>query len=136
MNSPGGGFFPKPLWHPPISTSWIFSILVLIGASNVEALPPAFLTLVLTPLGFFFVFMIALFAYELGAVEATFALLFFLLMIWSHNQYKEGFASGTVDWVQNNKRWFAEVVLKEKPVGIKEKDVTTYPVQGDSSSSK
>ena len=56
-------------------------------------------------------------------------------MIWTSKERQEGFGnpSGTVDWVTNNKRWFAEVVLKEKPMGIKERDVATFPVQGDNS---
>jgi hypothetical protein len=132
---PGGGFFlEKPIWHPPISVPWIISIFLVIGASNVDALPPQIHTWLLHPLGFFLTFMVALAAYDSGFPPAAFALFFLLLMLWTSKQRREGFGghSGTVDWVTNNKRWFSEVVLKEKPLGIKEKDVATYPVQGDS----
>ena len=46
-------------------------------------------------------------------------------------EMKEGFVvpSGTIDWVTNNKKWFVEKVLMEKPVAIQEKEVSTYPVQ-------
>jgi len=44
---------------------------------------------------------------------------------------KEGFMvpSGAIDWVTNNKKWFVEKVLMEKPIAIQEKEVSTYPVQ-------
>jgi hypothetical protein len=131
---PGGMFFEPPIWHPPISVAWIISILLMIGSVNVEALPTQVHSVLMHPAGFFMTFMIAIAAYDAGAIPATFAILFFLLMIWSYKQRKEEFAlSGTVDWVNTNKRWFVESVLKEKPLGIKEKDVSTYPVQGDNS---
>jgi predicted membrane protein len=46
-------------------------------------------------------------------------------------EIKEGFVipSGTIDWVNNKKKWFVEKVLMEKPIGIQEKEVSTYPVQ-------
>jgi hypothetical protein len=57
-------------------------------------------------------------------------------MVWSaeQSQNTEGFLSGvnTVDWVTNSKRWFVEKVLHERPLGIQEKDVNTYPIQGSS----
>jgi hypothetical protein len=85
----------------------------------------------------------------------AFALLFVLLMMWSAEMSNEegwrgggggeaigGRAAGSgeevdmflnysdMDYVNNNKRWFVERVLKEKPLGIQEKDVATYPVSG------
>ena len=136
--SPGGGFLPDtPIWHPPISVPWIVSLLVLIGAANVEVLPPQLLHVLTHPVGFFVVLLIALGAYDVGFPPAAFAILFLLLMVWSTHQRRksEGFtgASGTVDWVTNNKRWFVEAVLKEKPLGVQDKNVSTYPVQGDNS---
>jgi hypothetical protein len=133
---PGGGFLTeKPIWHPPISVPWMLSLFIIIGASNVEAMPPQLQTALLHPLGFFATFLLALGAYDSGFPPAAFAILFFLLMLWTQRKRQEGFGShsGAVDWVTNNKRWFAEVVLKEKPMGIKERDVRTYPVQGDNS---
>lgn len=130
--TPGGAF--TPMWHPPVPMEWILSFLLLIAASNMEALPPFIHQTLLHPAGFFFTFLFAVAAFDAGYTVAPFAVLFFLLLLWVTKERSEGFqASGTVDWVQNTSRWFSEVVLKEKPAGIREKDVNTYPVQGDSS---
>jgi hypothetical protein len=37
--------------------------------------------------------------------------------------------AGALEWVTNNKKWFVEKVLKEKPIAIQEKEVPTYPIQ-------
>lgn len=125
---------PGPIWHPPIPTEWILSFLILVGASNIEALPPQVSRTILHPAGFFITFLFAIAAFDAGYTIAPFAILFCLLLSWVTNERNEGFqVAGTVDWVQNNKRWFVESVLKEKPLGIKDKDVNTYPVQGDNS---
>ena len=138
----GGAFFPsaaaammKPIWHPPIPASWIVTILLLVASVNLNALPPQIFKFLVHPFGFFTTLMLALFAYDGGSAPVSFALVFLLLMAWSKFQRSEGFSgpAGTVDWVTNTKRWFVEVVLKEKPLGIQEKKETTYPVQGDSS---
>jgi hypothetical protein len=132
--SPPGGAL-KPIWHPPISMEWILSFLILIAASNIEAMPPVFSQTILHPAGFFFTFLIAVYAFDAGYKVAPIAVLFYLLLAWVAKEHgKEGFqAAGTIDWVQNHSRWFSEVVLKENPKGIKDRDVATYPVQGDSS---
>jgi hypothetical protein len=125
-----------PIWYPPISAPWIVSILLLIAAVNVEALPDMVHRTVLHPAGFFVLFLVALGAYDAGFPPAAFAILYFVLIMWTARQKRmEGFhsVSGTMDWVTTSKRWFVEAVLKEKPMGIQEKDVNTYPVQGDNS---
>jgi hypothetical protein len=70
----------------------------------------------------------------MGFVPGAFAVLFFLLMVWSAHKSKqtEGFlnASNTIDWVNNSQRWFVEKTLKENPKGIQEKSVDTFPIQG------
>ena len=138
----GGAFFPtamttamRPLWHPPISASWIVTILLLVAAVNLRALPPQILRFLMSPFGFFATLILALFAYDGGSAPAAFALVFMLLMAWSRYQRSEGFSgpAGAVDWVGNSKRWFVEVVLKEKPLGIRERREVTYPVQDDNS---
>lgn len=133
----GGVFFERmpPIWYPPISVPWIVSLVLILAAANVEALPPAVHSILAHPAGFFITFLVALAAFDAGFAPATFAILFFLLMVWATQKRREGFqAAHAVDWVTNNKRWFSEVVLKEKPMGIKDKDVATYPVQGDTPS--
>jgi hypothetical protein len=132
--TPGGAV--KPMWHPPIPMEWILSFFLLIGASNIEALPPVIHQTLIHPIGFFFTFLFAIAAFDAGYTVAPFAVLFFLLLVWVRKEHSEGFkVAGTIDWIQNNSRWFSEVVLKEKPKGIKEKDVNTYPVQGETDGS-
>jgi hypothetical protein len=135
---PGGAFFPqsmKPIWHPPVPASWIASVLILVAAVNLPALPPQLLQFLIHPFGFFVTLVLALFAYDGGSPQIAFSMVFLLLIAWSKQLRSEGFSgpSGTVDWVTNTKRWFVEVVLKEKPLGIQEKKEITYPVQGDNS---
>ncbi len=132
QQTPGGAL--KPIWHPPIPMEWIVSFLLIIGASNIEALPPLLHKTLMHPAGFFFTFLFAIAAFDAGYKIVPFAILFVLLLIWViYERNAEGFqVSGTIDWVQNNSRWFSEVVLKEKPMGIKENAVNTYPVQSDS----
>jgi hypothetical protein len=134
MTSLPGGSSNIPIWYPPISVPWILTILLLIGAANVDALPPTVHRILTHPFGFFMTFMIALSAYDSGFAPATFGILLLLLMTWSYKQRTENFqASGTVDWVTTSKKWFVEAVLKEKPMGIRDKDVVTSAVQSDNS---
>jgi hypothetical protein len=139
LQLPGGGGLTRatPMWHPPIPIEWILSFLLVLAASNIDALPSFLVKTLLHPAGFFFTFLFAIAAFDAGYAVAPFAILFMLLMLWVARDRREGFQMagvGAVDWVQNNKRWFVESVLKEKPAGIREKDVNTYPVQGDTPS--
>jgi hypothetical protein len=133
MNPPGGAI--RQIWHPPISIDWIIAVVLILLSTNVSALPPIVAKVFLHPAGFFLTFVCAICAYDSQYIPITFSLLFFLFMIWTrHQRGQEGFAvSGAIDWVGQGKRWYVESVLKETPLGIKEKDVSTYPVQGDSS---
>jgi hypothetical protein len=134
FQAPGGAMPFGQLWHPPVPLPWIASIGILIFAVNLDSVSPVLLRLLQTPLGFFVGLLVALGIFQVGFPPGCFAVLFFLLMVWARKQRNEGFHPfGYVDWVTNNKRWFVEKVLKEKPMGIQEKDVATYPVQGDSS---
>jgi hypothetical protein len=131
----GGAFFPasiKPIWHPPIPAAWIVTVLLLVASVNLNALPPQILQFLTSPYGFFITLMLAILAYDGGSAHTAFALVFMLLIAWSKYQRSEGFSgpAGTVDWVTNTKRWFVEVVLKEKPLGIQERRERTYPIQG------
>lgn len=131
QQNPGmGGFLGmKPLWHPPIEMSWIFTIVLLVIAANADEIAPRYRSILLHPVAFFSVIVFSLFLYDYGYIHVTFALLFFVLSVWATSR-KEGFSpSGTLDWVTNHKRWFSEIVLKEKPVATQDKDVVTYPTQ-------
>lgn len=131
QQNPGmGGFLGmKPLWHPPVEMSWIITIVLLVFAANADEIAPHYRTLLLHPFAFFAVIVFSLFLYDYGYTHVTFALLFLILGVWATSR-KEGFSpSGTLDWVTNHKRWFSEIVLKEKPVATQGKDVSTYPIQ-------
>ena len=142
MNPPPGSAMAMPpmnftpLWHPPITVNWIVTILIVFMGAVSNRLRTDIRKYFTNPLSFFILSMGALTVYQYGFHPMAFALLFFLLMVWSaeQSQKSEGFlvASNTVDWVTNSKRWFVERVLHERPVGIQEKDVNTYPVQGAS----
>ena len=129
----------KPIWHPPLESKWIIATAIVFLGAVCNRLPPHVLNIFTNPIGFFFTSLVALISYRTGFLPGSFAVLFFLLLAWSANKSKqvEGFlsASNTVDWVTNSQRWFVEKTLKERPLGIQEKDVATYPVQGQSSQS-
>lgn len=141
MNSPPGVPTPSfmnyaPLWHPPIALNWMVTIIIIFVGSVANRIRPDIRKYFTHPLSFFACSMSALAVYQYGFHPLAFAILFFVLMVWSaeQSQNAEGFLSGvnTVDWVTNSKRWFVEKVLHERPLGIQEKDVSTYPVQGAS----
>ena len=138
---PGGAAYNSltPLWHPPIASKWIFTAAIVFAGSVANRLPPTIRNVFTNPVGFFLTALTAIGAYQLGFPPACFAILFFLLSVWSiHVSSKaEGYlnASETVDWVTNSKRWYVEKVLKERPMAIQEKDVSTYPVSGLSAQS-
>lgn len=136
--SPGGAlpFNGIPLWHPPVNVKWIITILIVFVGAVANRLHSKIRAYIVGPIGFFVTSVFALFVYQYGFQPTAFALLFFLLMVWSAQQSSnmEGFlvASSTVDWVTDSKRWFVEKVLHERPIAIQERDVSTYPVQGAS----
>lgn len=136
---PGGATNGMPLWHPPIASRWIITAIIVFAGAVANRLPPTVRSVFTNPIGFFLTALTAIAAYQIGFPPATFAILFFLLSVWSIDASikAEGYlnASETVDWVTNSKRWYVEKVLKERPVAIQEKDVSTYPVQGASAQS-
>jgi hypothetical protein len=138
MPTPGGSFPFKPLWHPPIETQWIVTIILVFFGAVAGRIPSVLRGYVIQPAGFFLISLLVMVCLHFQYIPVAFALCFFLLAIWSAQlSSKEGFldAASTVDWVTNSKRWFVEKVLKEKPVAIQEKDVSTYPVSGLSAQS-
>ena len=125
-----------PLWYPPIEVKWAATLILVFLGAVANKISPDVRIVFTNPVGFFVTAMVGLVLYEYGMPPLAFAVFFFLLSIWavSQSQKMEGFLSGTgaVDWVTNSKRWFVEKVLRERPLGIQEKDVNTYPVQGSS----
>jgi len=135
MNPPPG--FPSsmpsmPIWHPPIESKWIATIIIVFMGAVANRIPHSLRALIIQPVGFFLTSLAAMGCYWLHFFPATLAIFFFLLAVWSAEAGStEGFlnASNTIDWVTNSKKWFVEKVLKERPLGIQEKDVSTFPVQ-------
>lgn len=136
MSSPLNGGSPgmTPIWHPPVESRWIFALLLVFAGALANRIPPTILQIFTNPIGFFITALVAIASHRLGFVPGAFAVLFFLLMVWSAHKSKqtEGFlnASNTIDWVNNSQRWFVEKTLKEHPKGIQEKGVDTFPIQG------
>lgn len=134
--------FPQPtpggaiVFSPPIASKWIFTGLIVFAGAVADRWNPAVRAAVVGPVGFFLISLSAIAAFQLGFPPATFAIFFLLLSAWATTmaQNKEGFLNGSsnTDWVTNEKRWFVEKVLKERPLAIQEKDVNTYPVEGPS----
>lgn len=132
----GGNFMQSltPLWHPPIASKWIITVLVVFAGAVSKNFSIATKQFFTNPIVFFITALVALAIYEVGFTPGAFAVLFFLLMVWSSSSIArtEGFfnSSITVDMVTNSKRWYVEKVLKERPIAIQDKDVSTYPVEG------
>ena len=148
---PGGGFLPSgPIWYPPITTNWILTALVVFAGAVANRIRPEARAYITSPLAFFGIVVAAFYAFKYGFPPLAFALLFFLLNVWAAQtsmyegwqqqergplpppETKEGFLNfaNTFDWVANNKRWWVERVLKERPEAIIEKGVATYPISG------
>jgi hypothetical protein len=129
---PGPGSSPTgPVWHPPIATKWIVVIIVVFLGAVANRIPHRFRFYLIQPVGFFLISLAGMLCYWGGFYAGTFAIFFFLLSIWSAEaRSPEGFlnASNTVDWVTNSKKWFVEKVLKEQPLAIQEKDVSTSAI--------
>jgi hypothetical protein len=136
MNPPGAGgalpaFLPMaPIWYPPVSSKWIFTALILFAGAVAPRFNAKVRSIFLNPVGFFVTLLVAIGAFQNGFPPATFAILFFLLSLWV-TQKTEGFACrglGSLDTVVNRKLWWVEKVMNERPIGIQEKDVQTFPV--------
>jgi hypothetical protein len=130
---PGGAINFTPLWHPPVSVKWMLTGLVVFAGAVADRIQPRLRAVFTTPLGFFICAIAALALFEYGFPPAAFAVLFFLLMVWSAQiSSRENFINGsnTVDWIINDKKWYVEKVLQETPIAIQDKDVSTYPVAG------
>jgi len=136
-----------PIWMPPLSFATLVTLACIVGASQADKLPSVIPTTLLHPVGFILTVLIAISFYEYNSVPLAISLILLLLSVWAshHDRVKvpassEGFLpfvpSGTIDWVNDDKqKWFVERVLRETPMGIQDKNVATYPVQTESSSS-
>jgi hypothetical protein len=147
-----------PIYMPPLSIKTILTIVFILSATQADKLPNQVSQFLLHPIGFILTALIAISAFEYGAPSFAVALILLLLSVWAAKHSKnqlpydsnktfapfamnntESFVpyspSGTIDWVTEPKKWFVERVLKENPLAIMAKDVQTYPVQTESSSS-
>lgn len=133
---------------PPITSDTIITILLVIAGSMIEIIPVQYHSIISNPLVFLTGMILSAGLASMNYIPMAFAVAFFLVNILrimpkktikktitktitiSNPGSKEGFEpSGAIDWVTNNKKWFVEKVLMEKPVAIQEKEVSTYPVQ-------
>lgn len=144
-----------PIWYPPMSLKWILTVLVLFVGSVANRLKPSVRAIFTSPIGFFGSSLAAFAMFKYGFAPLAFAMIFFLLNVWAaeeseafsnqvaaqsskyegqeaYPQFFEGFLGGmdNLEWVTNNKRWFVERVLKERPEAILEKGVLTLPISG------
>jgi hypothetical protein len=136
-----------PNWLPPIQIEWIFATVLVILGANIEKIPEQYHTQLANPLIFLIGMLFSAGLAALKQIPIAFAIAFFLVNLIrlmpkkgvgkEHYPGKkpeaakiEGFVpSGTMDWVTTQKKWFVEKVLNERPVGIQEKEVATYPIQ-------
>jgi hypothetical protein len=133
---------------PPIKPDVVIAILLIIAGSMIEIIPEQYHSLISNPLVFLTGMILSAGLAAMNYIPIAFAVAFFLVNLLrimpkktikktitktvkiSNPGSKEGFEpSGAIDWVTNNKKWFVEKVLMERPVGIQEKEVSTYPVQ-------
>jgi hypothetical protein len=133
---------------PPITPETIIAILMIIGGSMIEIVPKTYHALLSNPIVFLVGMLVAAGLAASKNIVLAFAVAFFLVNLLrimpkktinktvtqttkiASPGVKEPFQpSGAIDWVTTNKKWFVEKVLKEKPVAIQEKEVSTYPIQ-------
>jgi hypothetical protein len=136
-----------PIWMPPLSFANIVTAVCIVAATQADKLPATVPQILLHPVGFILTVLIAISLYEYNSIPLAVSLILVLLSVWAahHTVPKvpassEGFLpfvpSGTIDWVNDDKqKWFVERVLRETPMGIQDKNIATYPVQTESSSS-
>jgi len=135
---------PPPLnLSPPLSFEIIVSAILVIGGSTVEMVPEAYINIITNPLVFIVGMLLSAGLAAYRHIILAFAVAFFLVNLLRIMPKKitkkavkvspgvtEAFQpAGALEWVTNNKKWFVEKVLKEQPIAIQEKDVSTYPIQ-------
>ena len=141
---------------PPVKPDIIIAVLLIVLGSTIEMVPQEYHLILSNPIVFFVGMLLSAGLAAMNLIPIAFAVAFFLVNLLrimpkktikktivkttkvsnpgfknDVSEVKEGFMapSGTIDWVTNNKKWFVEKVLMEKPIGIQEKEVSTYPVQ-------
>ena len=133
---------------PPVTPESIIAVLLIVAGSMIEIIPQQYHQLMTNPLVFLVGMIVAAGLAASNKIPAAFSVAFFLVNLLrimpkktikktvtkttkiTSPGVKEGFQpAGALDWVTNHKKWFVEKVLKEKPIAIQEKEVSTYPVQ-------
>jgi len=133
-----GGKQP-PMWLPPVQVDWLVALALVIVGSNIEIIPVEYHSKVSNPLIFLVGMLVVAGLASMKEYPIAFAIAFCLVNLIriapktalpKTSPGTEGFVpSGTIDWVTTHKKWFVEKVLHEKPVAIREKEVSTYPIQ-------
>jgi len=128
---------------PPLSFDLIVSAILVIGGSTIEMIPESYIKILTNPLIFIIGMLLSAGLAAYRHIVLAFAVAFFLVNLLRIMPKKitkkpvntspgvtEAFQpAGAIEWVTNNKKWFVEKVLKEKPIAIQEKEVPTYPIQ-------
>jgi hypothetical protein len=129
----------SPNWLPPIQIDLLGSFCLVLIGSNIEKIPDTYKSTITNPLIFLVGILVAAGLASAGYIAISFSIAFCLVNIVrlmpTYSNIKkpspgiESFeASGTLDWVTNNKKWFIEKVMDETPIAIIDKEVATYPV--------
>lgn len=134
--SVAGGKQP-PMWLPPIKMEYLVALILIIIGANIDIIPQVYHTTISSPIVFLIGMLLAAGLAAVGEHPIAFAIAFCLVNLIrlmpkavKVNPGVEGFTpSGTIDWVTTHKKWFVEKVLHERPVAIREKEVSTYPIQ-------
>jgi len=135
--NPGAPSMSHAVFLP--SLSWVAATGFVFAGAVASRLPPVVPQTIHTPVGFFLTAVLSLVAIHYQMRPLGFAILFFLLCVWSTATVRtEGFVClvESVDAVENpNKRWLVEEVLKETPMGFKTTTDATSAVGGFSAQS-
>jgi hypothetical protein len=109
------------------------TILLVLGIVFVEEIPMELRKIASTTLGRLALFSGVLYltntlGWTLGLLGALFVL---LLLTKNSRNLMEGFQPDvySIQFIEDKKKWWVEEVLKERPVGIIDEQVSTYPVE-------
>ena len=119
------------------------AIALVLGITYVGRIPDHYTYQANTIVGRFFLFTITIFVADTYSwIYALLMALFTVLVIAvAPRTLREGFQAGATGsdmetkFVSQKKRWWAEEVLQENPIGIEEEKVRTSAIQDSSSSS-
>jgi len=116
-------------------------LALILAITYVKEIPLQIRSQAGTALGRIFLFALTVaigqfYSWTNGLLMAVLSLLLLSLSPRASKEGFQGFSGMNFQLVEDNKKWFVERVLKENPVAIQEKEVTTQAVQDSSNSSR